>query len=396
MHAHAVQRYHSLDALRAAMMLLGLVLHSAASYTQTPLGWAWPYHDPQRSAAFDLLIFFIHLFRMPVFFAVAGFFAALLYYRDGPGGFVRNRARRVLLPLVMFWGLVVPLAGFGFIFALRQVVGRTAWPEIINQPLLQRPLLGHLWFLYDLLLFYAAAVVFLPLAARLPAAVRQRGDIVFRGVVENAWGAIVLAAVTTLTLMPMRAPAIETSAALLPPVRVLAAYGVFFGFGWLLYRQRDLIPSLGARWKAPLSAGAAASVGYLMVIVNRSRVDPTLWHLAGAGLASLSMWLLVFGMLGGFVRHMDKPRPLVRYFSDASYWMYLVHLAPTTWIPALLARSSAPAVVKFAVVLGLTTLLTTATYHYMVRSTAIGELLNGRRYPRSLRSAGPAIDRAGA
>src|ERR671911_846280 len=97
------QRYHSLDALRAAMMLLGLVLHSAASYTQAPLGSLWPYHDPQTSVAFDLLIFFIHLFRMPVFFVVAGFFAALLYYRDGLAGFARNRVRRVLLPLVLFW-----------------------------------------------------------------------------------------------------------------------------------------------------------------------------------------------------------------------------------------------------------------------------------------------------
>ena len=33
------QRYHALDALRAAMMLLGLVLHSAASYIQAPPDW---------------------------------------------------------------------------------------------------------------------------------------------------------------------------------------------------------------------------------------------------------------------------------------------------------------------------------------------------------------------
>jgi fucose 4-O-acetylase-like acetyltransferase len=71
-----VRRYHSLDALRAAMMLLGLVLHSAASYTRTPLRAAWPYHDTHNSIVFDLLLFFIHLFRMPIFFVVAGFFAA--------------------------------------------------------------------------------------------------------------------------------------------------------------------------------------------------------------------------------------------------------------------------------------------------------------------------------
>ena len=78
------ERFHALDALRAAMMLLGLVLHSAASYTRTPLGDAWPYHDPHTNVAFDLLVFFIHLFRMPLFFVVAGFFAALLYSSRRP------------------------------------------------------------------------------------------------------------------------------------------------------------------------------------------------------------------------------------------------------------------------------------------------------------------------
>src|SRR5688500_12766151 len=82
-------RYHSLDAFRAAMMLLGLVLHSAASYTYTPLRDAWPFHDPPGLVAFEILLLFIHLFRMPAFFVVAGFFAALLYYRDGAGGLIR-------------------------------------------------------------------------------------------------------------------------------------------------------------------------------------------------------------------------------------------------------------------------------------------------------------------
>src|SRR5688572_28704841 len=103
------------------MMLLGLVLHSAASYTYTPLGAGWPVHDPPGSVIFSLLLVFIHLFRMPAFFLVAGFFAALLYYRDGPRAFARNRARRVALPLVLFWATAFPLAGLGFLFAIHRL-----------------------------------------------------------------------------------------------------------------------------------------------------------------------------------------------------------------------------------------------------------------------------------
>ena len=71
-----LKRLHSLDALRAAMMLLGLVLHSVVSYITIAIPEAWPYQDRQTSVAFDYLVFAIHLFRMPTFFVMAGFFAA--------------------------------------------------------------------------------------------------------------------------------------------------------------------------------------------------------------------------------------------------------------------------------------------------------------------------------
>ena len=64
--------------------------------------------------------------------------------------------------------------------------------------------------------------------------------------------------------------------------------------------------------------------------------------------------------------------------------MYLVHLPFTMLLPALLASIGLPAVVKFSLVLGVTTVITLITYHYWVRATFIGETLNGRRYPREM------------
>jgi surface polysaccharide O-acyltransferase-like enzyme len=385
------RRYHSLDALRAAMMLLGLVLHSAASYTLGPLGRAWPYQDARTSVAFDLLLFFIHLFRMPVFFLVSGFFAALLYRRDGPGGFARNRGRRVLLPLVLFWPFVVPTAGLGFVFALERIGAAAPWRELTGgEPLAHKPLLGHLWFLYDLLWLYAAALVVVPFAVATPVRVRDGANALVRSIVTSRWGVFVLAAATVVTLLPMPVAGIETSAAIVPPLRVLAAYGVFFAFGWMLYGNRDVIASLGGRWKTSLATGLSSSVVYLIVLAGRPIDNPVGAHAAGVALASLSIWLLIFGILGCFVRRLDAPRPLVRYFSDASYWMYLAHLPVVIWLAGVLAHLTAPAWVKFGIVLAGTTLVTTITYHYLVRSTAIGALLSGRRYPRSAGAFNPA------
>ncbi len=381
-----VRRYHSLDALRAAMMLLGLVLHSAAGYVTTPLGGAWPFRDPYRNVVFDLLVFFIHLFRMPVFFAVAGFFAALLYERDGAAGFARNRAMRVLLPLVLFWIGVLPVTGLGLVFATRQVGAPMVWDSSGPEPpFVRQEILGHLWFLYQLALFYAAALVTVPLTTRLPAAVRARAHAVFRLLAPSPAGALVFGALTTVTMIPMVSAAIDTSAAILPSPRILVAYGVFFAFGWLLFGHRDLLASFTNRWKLPLVAGVVLGAGYLFVIVGQfGFTDARVWHRTAIALAGPAIWLLLFGMLGWFGRYLDAPRPIVRYLSDASYWMYITHLVPITFAQGLLAHVDAPSFVKFAVVLSATIVVTVTTYHYFVRSTVVGELLNGRRYPRAL------------
>jgi hypothetical protein len=42
----------------------------------------------------DLLVALIHAFRMPVFFIVAGFFAAMLVQRRGRSGLLKHRFRR--------------------------------------------------------------------------------------------------------------------------------------------------------------------------------------------------------------------------------------------------------------------------------------------------------------
>ena len=58
------ERIHSLDALRAIMMMLGLVIHSALTYNVTNHGEAWALKDPEStSIVTDSIVFLIHFFR---------------------------------------------------------------------------------------------------------------------------------------------------------------------------------------------------------------------------------------------------------------------------------------------------------------------------------------------
>jgi hypothetical protein len=172
---------------------------------------------------------------------------------------------------------------------------------------------------------------------------------------------------------------LETSAELLPPLRVLAAYGLFFAFGWMLFRNRDLLPSFRSHWTSTLVAGGITAGAYLYVAIAQPLATVRSFHITEITLAGFSIWMLIYGTTGFFLRYLDTPKPIVRYFSDASYWIYLVHVLPIVWLNGLLARSGASAATKFGIVVGTTALLATLSYHYFVRSTRVGEMLNGRR-----------------
>lgn len=102
----ATPRRHDLDALRAVAMLLGIVLHAALSFFDTPI---WPVQDRSRAPALGLVVMAIHGFRMPLFFLLSGYFTAMLAQRRGLAGLLSHRAKRIALPLAVGMVTIVPL-----------------------------------------------------------------------------------------------------------------------------------------------------------------------------------------------------------------------------------------------------------------------------------------------
>jgi peptidoglycan/LPS O-acetylase OafA/YrhL len=367
------------------MMLLGLVLHSAMGYVTFPTQEVWPFKDAHPNAFFDLLVMWIHAFRMPVFFVLAGFFAAFLHGARGALALLRNRMARIALPLACAWLLLFPLiiltSGFAYTRSSVQI------PIDPNTLTLGRVLnhLMHLWFLYDLLILYGIALVVTLFGRRIPQRVQTRVLDGFGRVVVVFWGPAFFSLFTLLTLYPMQNWALDSSDSFLPPMRILIAYGVFFLFGWLLYNRHMLLPTFRQHVWTNIVVGALCFGVYVFCVGRAFTLGPTVGlHILAVGSLAVATWFFIYGFLGLVLRYLEKPIPLARYLADASYWMYLVHLPLTITLPALLSSMAAPTFVKFCVVLGTTTLLTIVTYHYWVRATVVGAVLNGRRYPRTL------------
>jgi glucan biosynthesis protein C len=156
------QRIHGIDALRAIAMLLGVVFHATLAYKVEPHGVRQPHDNQFHHWLFDLGGFFLHSFRMPVFFIIAGYFCRFLYYKIGEHQFIKHRWKRVGIPFFTGIILIVPISLFPcFIYEYVYKDG-FSWHEAWKNSFLRmfRPNgVYHLWFLYDLLMYYAFIVV---------------------------------------------------------------------------------------------------------------------------------------------------------------------------------------------------------------------------------------------
>ncbi len=388
--ATGTERLHGLDALRAVMMLLGLVLHSMVSYGPLQsMGDMWPFLDIRTSPLADLALVYIHTFRMPVFFVTAGFFAAMLYQRRGAGGLMRNRLSRIGIPMVVGFVVLYPLTRIGFAFALAAKADMsTATAAAVAQ--LQQPFADantiHLWFLYYLLLFYVFALLCVQVVSKLPATWRERGHAAFVRASRHTWRSLIFAVPTALTLLPMETASLDTNATFIPAIRTLAAYFVFFGYGWLLYGARELLSTFTrSAWTQCVVATALFVPNFLALrMVWGHSPHAGLARLVAVGTGALMMWLFIFGMTGLFLRYFKNHNPRIRYMVDASYWLYLLHLPLAIWLPGMLAQVNVHAMIKAGVVLAVMTPILLVSYHVLVRPTFIGKVLNGRRYPAPL------------
>jgi peptidoglycan/LPS O-acetylase OafA/YrhL len=381
---HQPVRYHSLDAVRAVAMLLGLWLHGVIPYAgidELP----WAVRDGDGSPTLLLSIMVIHAFRMQVFFVMAGFFAHLLVERRGRRQFVRNRFIRVATPFMVAWGVLTPVL-FVLWFIGWQITPPA--PEFLDGTVAAErgfcvPT-WHLWFLEYLLVMYVGALMLLPIGRAL-----RVGRLLpyLRPLMLSPFRAVWLAVPTfgLLWLIPGWDSG-PVEGCFLPEWLSLAYYSLFFAYGWVLFAFRDEVDRLGKGWVLHTVFGFVVLVPCLAIVYGAMEENPALledaaFQVLGHGVHTLLTCTLVFAFIGLFVSRMPQPSPTMRYVSDASYWLYLIHLPLQIAASIALVWLPVPGYVKLLIVLVSTTVLMLVTYHWCVRFTWIGRVLNGPRSP---------------
>ena len=371
----ATFRYHALDSLRAAMMFLGIYLHAVVAYSPTG---GWPYKQAQLARTLDTTIAVIHIFRMPVFYVMAGFFTALLLQRYGFWRAANNRFWRIVVPFIAGWIIVFPLV------ALLAGTGRYGFDGALNAILSGRFLARahpmHLWFLEYLIVLYAlAAIAVVIVPALMPENMRALLLRLFRAALQSSWAPLIFAVPSFLAMLQMKVPWLEDPPSFAPVPRIVFAYAIPFAFGWLLFLSADLLESLTRRARLYAALAVVASLAYLASVFIP--VDRDIAFYVTRATHSISLWLLIFAITGLFLRYFSGYSALRRYLCDSSYFLYIAHMPVMVAFQLLLKDVALPPLAKMALVLTAVIAVLLPLYHYCVRPTFVGAVLNGRKYP---------------
>jgi glucan biosynthesis protein C len=383
-------RLHALDALRAFALFLGIYFHASLSFM--PGLEEWAVTDTSTSPVIWVASGFSHLFRMSLFFFIAGYFARLVYHRKGFGYFVRDRAKRIGLPLLMFLPVMLPLLGVIWRWGAQQ----SNVPVVDPQPLSLRNFpLTHLWFLYYLLWLYLVALAGRELIVRLldrSERIRQFLDRTLLALLQRRVAPFVfgLPLAIAALLIPEWNPAtgIPTpDKSLVPQLIPMAGFGAAFVVGWLCQRSMATLTTMADRttssaWMTLLCFLLTAAAGFTLGRVPEPWLAPA--RFGAALVTALTLWYWNLFLVGIALKHLSAPSSLRRYWADASYWLYIAHLPLVTALQVIAARVHWHWSIELTLILAISTSLLLLSYKLFVRSTWLGAILNGTRRPREL------------
>lgn len=289
------QRLHGMDFCRAMFMSLGLFFHCGLIYGT---GHDWRVVSSETHILLALFSNFIHHFRMEAFYLVSGFFY-LLVYRKKIDGFLSERVSRVLIPMLVV-GLTLNILMNGLSYNFSFEWGGAYFND--------GKWLGHLWFLGNLVVYFVLAK---PICERL---LDQQGDEKPRSL-KLIMIAMLILAVTGQII----ANHLEWKTVIFINFGYLVYYFAYFLMGVAAYQEKEEFIRMIKLKHFPLFLGTYA----VIQVIIKSNVDMSTIMLELLKLVShFPLMLAAFSILYAIG---NKEHKVIRFFSDASYTIYLLH-----------------------------------------------------------------------
>ncbi|MGO9418771.1 acyltransferase family protein [Roseiarcus sp.] len=342
------RRDGGLDALRASLTLLVLFHHAAITYGASG---DWYYKEVRTgpdlsSQLLSLFSGFNQAFFMGLFFLLAGYFTLGAVERHGAAVYIRERAVRLGLPLIIYFLLLSPAT-----MALAATArGRNFFAALVGNWTQGRMEPGPLWFCEALLIF---AGLYLAIRAFAPGLAR-RASPSFPSDVTLALAALGTGVAAFLLRLVW-----PTGATLLYlQLGYFASYVVLFAAGCLAAPWACLDEAPPEQRRLWITV-AWVTFPLMPIAVVLGRHIPWLagaqsggWNVQAAVYAlwePFLAWGVILGLLHFYTRRFETLGPLWRSLSRRAYAIYIIH-PPVLVALALAWRSAAaPPALKFLV-----------------------------------------------
>lgn len=355
------QRFYGLDNLKIALTVLVIAHHAGQPYGGS--GGFWYFESSDTLVNLGSFFSVNAGFFMSLFFFVSAYFTPASYDRKGPGSFLTDRMKKVGLPLLFGFLVMIPLLMYAYYIHFRGYPEMSFWsyytdvyfgladkPAGWTGPSWPDMQFAHLWFLEHLLVY---AVLYALL--RYASGGKRKIAIVKREPLKT-YQVLLFACIVSLATFVVRTQypidewtgflgLIQTEFAHVPQ------YAALFFAGMVAYRKdwlSTLTAKAGMLW---LIVGLSiAALRYASVLSVYARGGWSILSLAYSVIETLLCISLSIGLIWLFRDAFNKTNVLAGRLSSAAFMVYVIHVPVLVILQYALADSNIPTSAKFAIV----------------------------------------------
>ncbi|GAA4753226.1 glucans biosynthesis protein MdoC [Amnibacterium soli] len=370
----STSRLHHLDALRALLILLGIPFHASLAFSPTH----WVMNMPQTATPFWWFAEFLHLWRMPSFFFVAGLFATWVLARRGSLAWFRLRVVRLGLPLVA--GVLLINVPTALLLGLADHSPYLDAGATFANGVALAPLVQHLWFLIVLLVFSAAHVLIRAVVRRTVVGTVHSGLVrgkrtMFKaasGVRPALYAGILVAAVVCVLVLAAAWDTVPTTFSRQDVFGNAGAYAAFYLFGSVVALKSNGIERLSHAPLVPVLGSVVALAGTYGLLTTSS-IDAEIRPVTAFFRIALSCMMLL-ALLALARRFASSESARIRVVVGAALVIYLIHQPVIVVTELVLAPTGLPLLLEYAITL-LSAVVCALAFYALVRRNRITRLL---------------------
>lgn len=347
--------YYQIDALRSFMLLLGIVLHSGLSFMKYSLGDSWIYKHQETSLFFDTLVLFIHTFRVPVFFVLAGFFLEISLEKHSVNQVLLKKTKRIGIPLVIGVLFLFPIVEYSLkksietSFTIEKYL--VFWKTSNYNTM-------HLWFLYYLLLFYSVHALSSNLFKKLKQKLQQQKEKLI-GII------LVVFMVISIFILTKNPKSFDGDYSLIPNLGSILYYLLYYVLGIFFYQSKYFFHFVKKYYMLFFGIGY---VHFAILLYSRSivniKVDFSNFENILFVITSYSFIVAFFGLFSVISKKHNKN---IQYISKSSYLVYVIHLPILTILLSYFVNLQLNIYILFVFLISFTLIVSYAIFEVITR-----------------------------